>query len=54
MNSLLTIDLILVLVVVGFMIITVLFAVLERPPPSRYYQSVVQAEDALPTDPIQL
>lgn len=56
MDSLLTFDLLLVLVVVGLLIVTVSCAVLERPPaPSRYYQNTrITDEDVLYSGPIQL
>ncbi len=61
MHTLLTFDLLLVLVIVGLLIVTVSCAVLERPPaPGRYYQihrqtSIpIDGDDVAFTEPIQL
>ena len=58
MHTLLTFDLLLVLVIVGLLIVTVTRAVLERPPaPGRYYRNnriPVAVDDVASTEPIQL
>lgn len=59
MNSLLTFDLLLVLVIVALLIVTVSCAVFERPPaPGRYYPNKRMAgtfpDDVVYSGPIQL